>query len=125
MVIGQLKKLVTTSSLNYLINEVDMSRRRSKDLVRRKTRSKEAISSLSDIILSPDENSHRVRDIAARDVLRVSKKHGLSNRSISRIFVCRVCESVMRFGTDSKVRIKNKSIITTCDRCNKITRRPI
>ena len=102
-----------------------MSRRRSKDLVRRKTRSKEAILSLSDIILSPDENSHRVRDIAARDVLRMSKKHGLSNRSISRIFVCRVCESVMRFGTDSKVRIKNKSIITTCDRCNKITRRPI
>jgi hypothetical protein len=125
MVIGQLKKLVMTSSLNYLINEVDMSRRRSKDLVRRKTRSKEAILSLSDIILSPDENSHRVRDIAARDVLRMSKKHGFSNRSISRIFVCRVCESVMRFGTDSKVRIKNKSIITTCDRCNKITRRPI
>ena len=80
MVIGQLKKLVTTSSLNYLINEVDMSRRRSKDLVRRKTRSKEAILGLSDIILSPDENSHRVRDIAARDILRMSKKHGLSNR---------------------------------------------
>jgi len=102
-----------------------MSRRRSKDLILRKNRSIEAISGLSSIILTPEVNSHRVRDIAARDILRMSKRHGQTNKYLSRIFICRNCESVMKFGTDSKVRIKNKSIITTCERCNKITRRPI
>jgi RNase P subunit RPR2 len=102
-----------------------MSRRRSKDLIRRKKRSIESMSILSNIILTPEKHSHRVRDIAARDILRISKRHGQSDNSLSRIFVCRVCESVMRLGTDSKVRVKNKSVITTCQRCNKKNRRPI
>ena len=105
---------------------VDMpSRRRSKESFRRRNRSSSAISDLSEIILSPESHSHRIRDIAARDILRLSKRHGSKNDSNSRIFICRSCESVMRFGTDSRVRIRNKSVITTCQRCDNKIRRPI
>ena len=100
-------------------------RKRTKDAHRRKNRSLEAISELSDIILTPETHSHRVRDVAARDILRLSKKHGQNNQSISRIFVCKSCESVMRFGNDSRVRIRKKSVIITCERCDNKIRRPI
>ena len=101
------------------------SRKRTKDAHRRKNRSLEAISELSDIILTPETHSHRVRDVAARDILRLSKRHGQNNQSISRIFVCKSCESVMRFGNDSRVRIRKKSVIITCERCDNKIRRPI
>jgi RNase P subunit RPR2 len=100
-------------------------RKRTKDAHRRKNRSLEAISELSDIILTPETHSHRVRDVAARDILRLSKRHGQNNQSISRIFVCKSCESVMRFGNDSRVRIRKKSVIITCERCDNKIRRPI
>ena len=100
-------------------------RKRTKDAHRRKNRSLQAISELSDIILTPETHSHRVRDVAARDILRLSKKHGQNNQSISRIFVCKSCESVMRFGNDSRVRIRKKSVIITCERCDNKIRRPI
>ena len=80
---------------------------------------------LSKIILSPDKNSHRIRDVAARDILRLSKRHGQSNESISRILICRSCESVMRFGRDSRIRIRKQSVITTCLRCENKTRKPL
>jgi len=101
------------------------SRKRTKDAHRRKNRSLQAISELSDIILTPETHSHRVRDVAARDILRLSKRHGQNNQSISRIFVCKSCESVMRFGNDSRVRIRKKSVIITCERCDNKIRRPI
>ena len=104
---------------------VDMSSRRSKESLRRRNRSSSAISDLSDIILAPESHTHRIRDIAARDILRLSKRHGSKNESYSRIFICRSCESIMRFGTDSRVRIRNKSVITTCQRCDNKIRRPI
>jgi RNase P subunit RPR2 len=100
-------------------------RKRTKDAHRRKNRSLQAISELSDIILTPETHSHRVRDVAARDILRLSKRHGQNNQSISRIFVCKSCESVMRFGNDSRVRIRKKSVIITCERCDNKIRRPI
>jgi RNase P subunit RPR2 len=109
-----------------LLKGVNMSgRRRSKDQKRRKTRSLDAISVLSDIVLSPEKNSFRVRDIAARDMLRMSKRHGQSNTNNSRILICRTCESLMRFGYDSHVRIRAKSVIITCERCDNKIRRPI
>jgi len=111
---------------SLLLNGVNMSGRgRSKEQKRRKTRSLDAISELSDIILSPDKHSFRVRDIAARDMLRLSKRHGQSNTFNSRILICRSCESLMRFGHDSSVRIRDKSVIITCERCNNKIRRPI
>ena len=100
-------------------------RKRTKDAHRRKNRSLQAISELSDIIFTPETHSHRVRDVAARDILRLSKRHGQNNQSISRIFVCKSCESVMRFGNDSRVRIRKKSVIITCERCDNKIRRPI
>ncbi len=114
------------SSLAYPIKVIKMpARRRSKDSIRRKNRSSEAISKLSKIILSPDIYSYRIRDTAARDILRLSKRHGQSNESISRILICRSCQSVMRFGNDSRIRIRKNSLITTCLRCENKTRRPI
>lgn len=103
-----------------------MSRRgRSKEIMRRKNRSLESISILSDIILTPEVHTHRIRDIAARDILRLTKRHGTKNVFNSRISICRCCESVMRFGVDSRIRIRKKSIITTCERCNYKNRRSI
>ncbi|HII12329.1 MAG TPA: hypothetical protein HA357_00910 [Candidatus Thalassarchaeaceae archaeon] len=101
------------------------ARKRSKDSKRRKNRSSEAINKLSELVLSPDKNSHRIRDVAARDILRLSKRHGQSNESISRILICRSCESVMRFGRDSRIRIRKQSVITTCLRCENKTRKPL
>ena len=101
------------------------NRRRLKESFRRRNRSLMAISDLSEIILTPEFHSHRVRDVAARDILKLSKRHGSKNSSNSRFFICRSCESVMRFGTDSRVRVRKKSVITTCQRCDNKIRRPI
>jgi RNase P subunit RPR2 len=100
-------------------------RRRSKDSLRRKNRSKKAISQLSDIIESPKEFSLNIRNIAVRDSLRISKRHGQGCESSVRIMFCKVCKSVMNFGTDSRIRIRKSSVITTCERCNSKVRRPI
>ena len=100
-------------------------RRRSRDSLKRKNRSKKAISQLSSIIDSPANFSLEIRDIAVRDTLRLSKRHGQICEPNVRKMFCKVCESVMSFGSDSRIRIRKGSIIITCERCNSKVRRPI
>ncbi len=99
-------------------------RRRSKDSLRRKNRSEKAISQLSNIIKSPNF-SLKIRNIAVRDSLKISKRHGQGCEPNVRIIFCKVCKSVMNFGSDSRIRIRKSSVITTCERCNSKVRRPI
>ena len=100
-------------------------RRRSRDSLKRKNRSKKAISQLSSIIDSPANFSLKIRDIAVRDTLRLSKRHGQRCEPNVRKMFCKACESVMSFGSDSRIRIRKGSIIITCERCNSKVRRPI
>lgn len=103
-----------------------MSRkRRSKDILRRKNRSKKAISQLSSIISSPDFFSLRIRENAVRDTLRITKRHGQRSKFSMRMMFCKNCKSPMSYGLNSRIRIRKSSVITTCERCNNKVRRPI
>ena len=122
-----LNKLVMKYFLRHSpFDEVIMSgRRRSRDSAKRKNRSKKAISQLSSIIHSPEKYPLKIRNIAVRDTLRITKRHGQRCESNLRIMFCKVCKSVMSFGSDSRIRIRKSSIIITCERCNSKVRRPI
>ncbi|MBC64907.1 MAG: hypothetical protein CMB15_04690 [Euryarchaeota archaeon] len=100
-------------------------RRRSKDSLRRKKRSKKAISQLSNIIASPDNFSLSIRNIAVRDSLRISKRHGQRCEPNARLMFCKSCKSIMSFGSESRIRIRKGSVIISCKLCNNKTRRPI
>ena len=109
-----------------LLDEVIMSgKRRSRDSLKRKNRSKKAILQLSSIIHSPEKFPLKIRNVAVRDTLRISKRHGQRCEPNLRIMFCKVCKSVMSFGSDSRIRIRKSSIIITCERCNSKVRRPI
>lgn len=100
-------------------------RRRYKESIRRKKRSSKAMSKLSNIISSPHDFPLKMRNIAVRDMMLLSKRHGTKFNSLTKISICKICKSVMNFGVDSRVRIRDKSIVITCERCNNKTRRPI
>ena len=123
----QLNKLVMKYFLKCSpFDEVIMSRRRrSKDSLKRKNRSKMAISQLSSIIHSPQSFPLKIRNVAVRDILRITKRHGQRCEPNLKIMFCKVCKSVMSFGSDSRIRIRKSSIIITCERCNSKVRRPI
>jgi len=99
-------------------------RKRYKDSLRRKKRAKKAISELSDIICSPNNYPVHVRNIAVKDLLKLTKRHGEKCNPALRIMFCKACESVMSFGSDSRIRIRKSSVIITCNRCDNKTRKP-
>ena len=103
-----------------------MSRKkRSKDILRRKNRSKTAISHLSTIISSPKIFSLQIRENAVRETLMITKRHGQRSNLSMRMMFCKNCKSPMSFGLNSRIRIRKSSIIATCERCNNKVRRPI
>ena len=75
------------------------------------------------VINSPKVFRNRIRDIAARDLLKLGKKHGTRGNSETNSNICRMCKSILIPGENMKIRIRDKSIISTCNRCANIKKR--
>ena len=94
-----------------------------KDASRRRLRAADAIGHLSDVLTENVHSDIDVADIAARDILRTSKRHGSRPDTSISTLICRSCEAALVPGRNARVRIKNGYRITTCLTCGGVRRR--
>ena len=95
-------------------------RRKGRDSESRKKRADESISHLSKVMVDSEKD---LADLAARDLLRISKRHGVrANRKI-RDLICRTCKSKLRPGQNARVRIEGGFRKVTCLDSNRVHRR--
>ena len=97
-------------------------RRRGRDSKNRKKKAEESIEHLSELIMQSDKE---ISDLAARDLLRVSKRHGVRAESHIRDLICRACNTVLRPGENARVRIQDGIRKITCLDCGRVHRNKI
>ena len=97
-------------------------RRRGRDSKNRKKKAQESIKHLSELIMQSDKE---ISDLAARDLLRVSKRHGVRAESHIRDLICRSCNTVLRPGENARVRIQDGIRRITCLDCGRVHRNKI
>ena len=97
-------------------------RRRGRDSKNRKKKAEESIKHLSELIMQSDKE---ISDLAARDLLRVSKRHGVRAESHIRDLICRSCNTVLRPGENARVRIQDGIRRITCLDCGRVHRNKI
>ncbi|HJM29859.1 MAG: ribonuclease P Rpr2/Rpp21/SNM1 subunit [Candidatus Thalassarchaeaceae archaeon] len=88
----------------------------------RKTKAKDSMTHLSGVLDSSLNIDNELADIAARDILRVSKKHGVRSEISTRKKICRSCEAALIPGKTAQVRIVSEKTIITCLRCGRVNR---
>ena len=97
------------------------NRRRNKDS-RRKRRASKAIEELSSVLLSYGTTDPETTDAAARDILRIGKRHGERPESQITRLICRGCEAALIPGRNARFRISDGMLIITCEDCGMIER---
>jgi RNase P subunit RPR2 len=97
------------------------NRRRNKDS-RRKMRASKAIDELSTVLLSYGTTDSETVDAAARDILRIGKRHGERPDSQITRLICRGCEAALIPGRNARFRISGGMLIITCKDCGRIGR---
>ena len=97
-------------------------RRRGRGSKNRRDKAEESIEHLSELILQSDKE---ISNLAARDLLRVSKRHGVRAESQIRDLICRSCNTVLRPGENARVRIQDGFQRITCLDCGRIHRNKI
>jgi RNase P subunit RPR2 len=97
------------------------NRRRNKDS-RRKMRASKAIDELSTVLLSYGTTDSETVDAAARDILRIGKRHGERPDSQITRLICRGCEAALIPGRNARFRISDGMLIITCKDCGRIGR---
>ena len=85
-------------------------------------KAEESIEHLSELILQSDKE---ISNLAARALLRVSKRDGVSAESHIRDLICRSCNTVLRPGENARVRIQDGIRRITCLDCGRIHRNKI
>ena len=97
-------------------------RRRGRDSKNRKKKAEESIEHLSELIMQSDKE---ISNLAARDLLRVSKRHGVRAESHIRDLICRSCNTVLRPGENARGRIQDGIRRITCLDCGRVHRNKI
>ena len=88
----------------------------------RKSNAKKSITHLSDVLESSLNTDNELADIAARDILRVSKKHGVRPGNSIGKKICRSCAAALIPGKTAQVRVTSNNNIITCLRCGRVNR---
>ena len=99
-----------------------MPRRIRRSDSRRKARASEAIDHLSSIVNSPDDYDEESVNSAARDILRIGKRHGVRPDANTSRLICRSCSSALIPGRSATTRIRSGTVIVTCNNCGRVTR---
>lgn len=107
-----------------MLCEVKMSkqRRRSRGDAKRKGRALRAVNDLSSLLNDSDSVDPRLADAAARDILRIGKRHGERPDSDTSRLICRGCESALIPGRTARTRISRGRLIVTCENCGRTER---
>jgi ribonuclease P protein subunit RPR2 len=95
------------------------SRRRKSE---RKNFAERAIIHLSTVLEKNLGQKEMIADNASRQILALSKKHGVRPNSGIRRNICRSCKQSLAPGITSRVRISSRTLIITCLRCGSKSR---
>jgi RNase P subunit RPR2 len=85
-------------------------------------RASKAIDELSTVLLSYGTTDSETVDAAARDILRIGKRHGERPDSQITRLICRGCEAALIPGRNARFRISGGMLIITCKDCGRIGR---
>tara|TARA_B100000676_G_scaffold308540_1_gene369603 strand:- start:2207 stop:2530 length:324 start_codon:yes stop_codon:yes gene_type:complete len=99
-----------------------MARRTRRGDSKRKARASEAIDYLSSILHTPEDNDEESVNTAARDILRIGKRHGIRPEASTSRLICRGCNSALIPGRSARIRIRSRTVTVTCSICGRITR---
>tara|TARA_B100000214_G_C23835862_1_gene566437 strand:+ start:240 stop:536 length:297 start_codon:yes stop_codon:yes gene_type:complete len=88
----------------------------------RRKNAQKAVSQLSSIILNYRNNDLEIIDSAARQLISVGKRHGVRAQSNVTKLICRDCKKSLIPGKTARIRINSGQIITSCIRCNRVSR---
>ena len=100
-----------------------MPRRARRNDSKRKVRASEAINHLSSIIQAPEDNDDESVKSAARDILRIGKRHGIRPDPSTSRLICRGCSYALIPGRTARTRVRSGTVTVTCSNCGRITRR--
>ena len=89
---------------------------------KRKGRVLKAVNDLSSLLKGSVSVAPRLADAAARDILRIGKRHGERPDSDTSRLICRGCESALMPGRTARTRISRGKLIVTCENCGRIAR---
>ena len=97
-------------------------RRSGRGAAKRKGRVLQAVNDLSSLLKGSVSVDPRLADAAARDILRIGKRHGERPDSDTSRLICRGCESALMPGRTARTRISRGKLIVTCENCGRIER---
>ena len=103
-----------------------MSRRkrgRPRGAALRRKRAGQASEQLSEILVQPWNYPSKIVDSASSQMWGVGTRHRIGLHNQSRVWICRSCKTLLRPGFSARVRIRKGIRITTCLRCESVTRR--
>ncbi|HIF04619.1 MAG TPA: hypothetical protein EYQ80_04265 [Candidatus Poseidoniales archaeon] len=98
-------------------------RGRPRAAAQRRDRALRASNQLADILQTPWLHEGRAVDSAALQMWRIGRRHRIGLHPSQRIWICRGCHGPLRPGLSARVRIRAGRRITTCLRCNRVSRR--
>lgn len=97
-------------------------RRKGRDAVSRRKWAEKAVDHLATLIDGSNPSNQTLGDSAARDILRTTKRHGVSAPAELRSKICRTCQQILVPGRNARVRIESRVRITTCLDCDRVIR---
>ncbi len=103
-----------------------MSRRkrgRPRGAALRRKRAGQASEQLSEILVKPWDYTSSIVDSASSQMWDIGTRHRIGLQNLSRAWICRHCKTLLRPGVSARVRIRQGVRITTCLRCENVTRR--
>lgn len=103
-----------------------MSRRRRGNARRANQRRQRAVSTqtqLESILKMPTNHDSNAVNSAARDLLKLGRKHRLGLPIGRRSWICRSCETSLRPGVNARVRVIEKMWKITCLSCGRVNRK--
>jgi RNase P subunit RPR2 len=102
-----------------------MARRRSRlNRDKRKGHALWSQSQLLSLIKDPSKYTPEQRSRFAQHLVKVSRRHRLRLPSEAKEIVCRGCNTLLRYGDNASIRIRNGHKIQTCFSCTLIRRIP-
>ncbi len=98
-------------------------RGRVRGAAQRRLRAETASERLATILHTPWIHQEATVDAAADQMWRIGRRHRIGLSAAHRIWICRGCHAALRPGITARVRIRDGRRITTCLRCQRVSRR--
>ena len=79
---------------------------------------------LTELVENRSESTDsRLRASAARDLVRLGRRHNITLSPSIRPWGCRGCATLLRPGVSARVRVRSKVRLVTCLGCGRVSRR--